>query len=79
VEFEVARGIGALLIADGLQEQRVDSGAFVRVSRSPLTATFLRVGDERQAFYANLARRLGWLRIDHALGPDARGESPADR
>jgi NAD+ kinase len=76
VEFEVARGIGALLIADGLQEQRVDSGAFVSVGRSPFSATFLRVGDERQAFYANLARRLGWLRIDHALGPDARGAGP---
>jgi NAD+ kinase len=75
VEFEVARGIGALLIADGLQEQRVQSGAVVRVSRSPLTATFLRVGDERQSFYANLARRLGWLRIDHALGPETeRGD-----
>jgi hypothetical protein len=75
VEFEVARGIGALLIADGLQEQRVESGALVRVSRSELTATFLRVGDERQSFYANLARRLGWLRIDHDLGPESeRGD-----
>jgi NAD+ kinase len=71
VEFEVARGIRALLIADGLEEQRVESGAFVRISRSPYTATFLRVGDERRSFYANLARRLGWLRIDHTLGGDS--------
>lgn len=70
VEFQVARGIRALLIVDGLHEQPVESGALVRVTRSPFSATFVRVGEERQ-FYANLARRLGWLRIDHALGPDA--------
>lgn len=76
VEFEVARGIRALLIVDGLHEQPVESGARVQVTRSPFSATFLRVGEERQ-FYANLARRLGWLRIDHALGPDADVPPPA--
>ena len=70
IELEVARGPGAIMIADGLEEQPLESGALVRIQRSPVVATFLRVGEERQ-FYANLARRLGWLRIDHALGPDA--------
>ncbi len=69
VEFEVARGDGGLLMADGLDEEPVHTGAVVRITRSALTATFVRVGEERQ-FYANLARRLGWLRIDHALGGD---------
>jgi hypothetical protein len=36
------------------------------VTLSPLTARFLRLAAPDQ-FYANLARRLGWLRIDHAL------------
>lgn len=70
IELVVARGIRALMIVDGALEQPIESGAVVRVSRSPLQARFARLGEERQ-FYANLAKRLGWLRIDHALGPDA--------
>ena len=70
IELVVARGIRALMIVDGALEQPIESGAVVRVSRSPLQARFVRLGEERQ-FYANLAKRLGWLRIDHALGPDA--------
>ncbi|MBM4414759.1 MAG: NAD(+)/NADH kinase [Chloroflexi bacterium] len=75
IELEIARAEGCVLLADGGQEQAVEAGALVRVSRSPQTTRFLRLGDERQ-FYANLARRLGWLRIDHALddrAPDAEG------
>lgn len=72
VEFEVARGIRSLLIADGSQERSLSSGEVVRIGRSPLTASFYRLGGEQQ-FYANLAKRLGWLRIDHALGPDRAG------
>jgi NAD+ kinase len=72
IKLVVARGIRALMIVDGAVEQSVGSGAVVRVARSPLVARFVRLGEERQ-FYANLAKRLGWLRIDHAIGPDAGG------
>jgi NAD+ kinase len=72
IEFEVARGHEAVLLVDGRQEQPVPSGTFVQVTRSPREALFVRLGAEAQ-FYANLARRLGWLRIDHALGGEAAG------
>jgi NAD+ kinase len=72
IELEVARGEGCLLLADGGQQRPVPVGTRVRVGRAPQTTRFLRLGEERQ-FYANLARRLGWLRIDHALG--APGEA----
>lgn len=72
VELEVARG-EAYMTVDGQLEQAVPNGAMVHVSRSPRSVEFLRLGDETQ-FYANLARRLGWLRLDHVLdeGDDAR-------
>jgi NAD+ kinase len=70
IEFEVARGYEAVLLVDGRHEQPVASGTVVRVTRSPREALFIRLGEERQ-FYANLARRLGRLRIDHALGGEA--------
>ncbi len=74
IEFEVARGYEAVLLVDGGHEQPVPSGTFVRLSRSPREALFVRLGPERQ-FYANLARRLGWLRIDHALSSGDSGEA----
>ena len=66
LQLEVARGIEAYMTVDGQLEQPMPSGAVVRVSQSPRTVEFLRLGDENQ-FYANLARRLGWLRLDHVL------------
>ena len=75
IELVVARGIRALMIVDGAHEQPIESGAVVRIGLSPLRVRFFRLGEERQ-FYANLARRLGWLRIDHALGPEAGGQRP---
>lgn len=73
IEFEVERGYEAALLVDGRHGQPVPSGTLVRVTRSAREALFVRLGSERQ-FYANLARRLGWLRLDHALGPDNRAE-----
>ena len=76
IELEVERGYDATMIVDGRHETAIESGTLVRVSRSPLEATFVRLGGQTQ-FYANLARRLGWLRLDHVLkadtesGPDA--------
>ena len=78
VELEVARGFRSLMIVDGAQEQAVSSGEIVHIGRSPMTASFYRLGGEQQ-FYANLAKRLGWLRIDHALGPDARHDEASDQ
>jgi len=76
IEFEVARGYEAVLLVDGGHEQPVPSGTFVRVTRSPRDALFLRLGAERQ-FYANLARRLGWLRIDHMVANDDAEGGPS--
>jgi NAD+ kinase len=76
IEFEVARGYSAALLVDGGHQQPVESGTLVRITRSPQEALFVRLGPERQ-FYANLARRLGWLRIDHALGSDEPAEDPS--
>lgn len=77
IELVVARGIRALMIVDGATEEPIESGAVVQIGPSPFRARFVRLGQERQ-FYANLARRLGWLRIDHALGPDASTEDATD-
>ena len=76
IEFEVARGYEAVLLVDGRREQPVPSGTFVHVTGSPREALFIRLGSEQQ-FYANLARRLGWLRIDHALGSDSADRPPS--
>jgi len=77
IELVVARGIRALMIVDGATEEPIESGAVVQIGPSPFRARFMRLGQERQ-FYANLARRLGWLRIDHALGPDSSTEDATD-
>ena len=66
ITLRMARGHEAVLTVDGHHEREVPSGTVVRVTRSPLTARFVRLGEDSQ-FYANLARRLGWLRIDHSL------------
>ena len=65
--LQVARGHEAVLTVDGHHEVAAGSGSTVRVTRSPRVARFVRLGGETQ-FYANLARRLGWLRLDHQLG-----------
>lgn len=77
IEFEVARGYEAVLLVDGGHEQPVPSGTFVRVTRSPREALFIRLGDQRQ-FYANLARRLGWLRIDHVVANDEASDQASN-
>ena len=65
--LRMARGYEATMTVDGHHERPVPDGAVLRVTRSPRVARFVRLGEERQ-FYANLARRLGWLRLDHRLG-----------
>ena len=65
--LEVARGHEAVLSLDGHHEIPVESGSTVEVTRSPLSARFVRLGGASQ-FYANLAQRLGWLRLDHQVG-----------
>ncbi len=66
IQLEVARGFEAHVSVDGQLELPVSTGAVVHVSRSPRTVDFLRLGDDNE-FYAHLARRLGWLRLDHVL------------
>lgn len=63
----VERGYEAILTVDGLHQSPVESGMVVEVSRSPRSTTFVRLGGPGQ-FYANIAKRLGWLREDHSLG-----------
>lgn len=74
LSLQVDRGHEAVLTVDGHQEIPVESGSLVRIERSPRLARFVRLGNESQ-FYANLAERLGWLRLDHQLGELDRGES----
>ena len=73
VSLEVERGDEAVMTVDGSQEWPVHSGSIVRVSRSSRSVRFLRLAGENQ-FYANLAQRLGWLRVDHVL--DQGGDGP---
>ena len=77
VQLEVARGFEAYMTVDGQLELPVPTGAVVHVSRSPRSVEFLRLGDENQ-FYANLARRLGWLRLDHVLDEGDGEHAPGD-
>ncbi len=63
----VERGDDALLTADGLHQRPISTGMVVEVSRSERTARFVRLGGPER-FYDNIAKRLGWLRVDHALG-----------
>ena len=67
VTLEVARGHEAVMTVDGHHEIEVESGSMVRITRSPRQARFVRLGGANQ-FYANLAQRLGWLRLDHQIG-----------
>lgn len=69
VTLEVERSYGAVMIVDGLHEEPIENQTLVQVTRSPLTAQFIRLGGPHQ-FYANLAKRLGWLRLDHVLQAD---------
>lgn len=69
IRLQMARGYEALMTVDGHHEHPVPSGTVVRVTRSPRVARFIRLGGEQQ-FYANLALRMGWLRIDHQLTTD---------
>ena len=69
ITLRMARGYEALMTVDGYHERPVPSGTVVRVTRSARVARFVRLGGEQQ-FYANLALRLGWLRIDHQLLTD---------
>jgi NAD+ kinase len=66
IHLEVARGYEAVMTIDGQLERPVPDGTIVHVSRSPRTVDFLRLGQEH-AFYGHLAKRLGWLRLDHVL------------
>ena len=66
VTLQMARGYEAMMTVDGHHERPVPSGTVVNVTRSPRVARFVRLGGEQQ-FYANLALRLGWLRMDHQL------------
>jgi NAD+ kinase len=70
LRLTVERGYEAVITADGLHRRPVEAGTVVEVTRSPLTAEFVRLGGESQ-FYANLAKRLGWLRTDHVLDESA--------
>ena len=76
VSLEVERGDEAVMTVDGSQEWPVHSGSIVQVSRSPRSVQFLRLAGENQ-FYANLAQRLGWLRVDHVLDQGGEGPRPA--
>ncbi|MEX2446900.1 MAG: NAD(+)/NADH kinase [Dehalococcoidia bacterium] len=70
----VERGYEAIITFDGLHQSPVESGTVVEVTRSPRSVDFVRLGGPEQ-FYSNVARRLGWLRQDHAL--HERTEGPA--
>ena len=67
VTLEVARGHEAVMTVDGHHEIEVTSGSMVHITRSSRQARFVRLGGANQ-FYANLAQRLGWLRLDHQIG-----------
>ena len=70
--LSVERGFGAVMTVDGGQEQPIDDGSVVHIGRSSKTVSFIRVGEPAQ-FYANVARRLGWLRADYEpQGGDGR-------
>ena len=66
LRLAVQRGYEAELSVDGLDNQTIESGSMVEVTRSALTARFVRVSAETD-FYHNVAQRLGWLRSDHVI------------
>jgi NAD+ kinase len=77
LRLAVQRGYEAELSVDGLSQRPVESGSLVDITRSPRTASFVRLGNESD-FYHNLARRLGWLRLDHVADGALSGEGSAD-
>ena len=62
----VQRGYQAVVTVDGLHERTIGSGAVVEVGHSDRPVRFVRLDGENQ-FYANIAKRLQWLRLDHVL------------
>jgi NAD kinase len=76
LRLSVQRGFEALLSVDGIHHRPMHSGAEVQITRSPREVQFVRLGGEDQ-FYENLARRLGWLRLDHVID-EAQGLEPDD-
>ena len=72
----VERGDEALISVDGLHQRPISTGTVVEIGVSERTARFVRLGGPER-FYDNIAKRLGWLRADHALGD--LGEEPARR
>lgn len=66
LRLRVQRSFEAVMTVDGVQRRTLASGAVVEVTRSPRTASFVRLGGEHE-FYNSLARRLGWLRPDHVI------------
>jgi len=72
----VQRSFEAVLSVDGVHQRTLESGAVVEITRSPRTASFVRLGGEHE-FYNSLASRLGWLRADHVI--DEPGQGSAER
>jgi NAD+ kinase len=66
LRLTVERGYEAVVTVDGFHERRIGSGAVVEVGRSDRAVRFVRLGGQNQ-FYANIAERLQWLRLDHVL------------
>lgn len=66
ISLYVERGYEAVLTVDGLRERSLDAGSTVSITHGDRPVDFVRLGGPNQ-FYANLARRLGWLRSDHVL------------
>lgn len=66
LRLTVERGYEAMVTVDGFHERRIGSGAVVEVGRSDRAVRFVRLGGQNQ-FYANIAERLQWLRLDHVL------------
>ena len=62
----VERGYEAAITIDGLRERSLTSGSTVVIGHGERWVDFVRLGGPNQ-FYANLAERLGWLRLDHVL------------
>ena len=74
IQLEVERGHDAVMTVDGHLAGQLESGSVVALTRSPHEARFVRLGGDAQ-FYANLAQRLGWLRLDHVLDAES-AEAP---
>ncbi len=66
LRLTVERGYEAVVTVDGFHERTIGSGAVVEVGRSDRVVRFVRLGGQNR-FYANIAERLQWLRLDHVL------------